>query len=755
MENLCIFDKSRPRNVYRTVLEAMEKITQSIDINSKNEDVENARKDALAKITDLQEIINRSIIELENNSEWECFTIAFYGETNAGKSTLIETLRILLDEPLKQEERKRFSEVFDERRELRTEISSQESIIDNLICNYSEKEAGLQSQLKSLAEKTAEFEEQFDRTKAKIKALIFIIKTKRKSSLLKLLKFIFRRLPEQRELKEAKARLLRMEKERSDFSIKRKAYLASLSNLEQAYTLEAELPNNEIAILLKKLEDCDERLRNFADGQIIGDGQSDFTRDVKSYYFQIGSRKFSLLDMPGIEGNECAVEDAITSATQKAHIVFYVTAQPKPPQSGDKKSEGTIDKIRKHLGSQTEVYAIYNKRVKNPNQLQAPLIDSSEADGLSDLNRTLSSNLGLQYVDCVSLSVYPAFLAVANCFGSSHQKKKEKFEEAFETADNLLQMSGMQNFIERLTDEILSNSDIKLKRANLNKVLLHIRHIINCIQNIQNKYHELGEQLTKEEYETNLLLESALNQYSSTLKNNIHNLIGKYQRDMRSEMYEEIEKDLSNSDYKSKFEEKHIEKMNVLQNAIEENFKHEGEELKEKFDKFLERYNEHISELLELHINTNAFDDSLHFNFDIKKKNNWKAIITSVVLELPSLALLSLETGGWAAIVTITLAIVGAVLSVGKAVVGALNHDYKKSQQRSKCSQALDEAGKKVRTQLEEQLANCDNESRSKIEPIKKRLALPTQHVNEINNVLQYSMSKLAYIGSVLEREMQ
>ena len=79
-----------------------------------------------------------------------------------------------------------------------------------------------------------------------------------------------------------------MEKERSDFSIKRKAFLASLSNLEQAYTLEAELPNNEIAIHLKKLEDCDERLRNFADRQIIGDGQSEFTRDVKSYYFQIG-----------------------------------------------------------------------------------------------------------------------------------------------------------------------------------------------------------------------------------------------------------------------------------------------------------------------------------------------------------------------------------------------------------------------------------------------------------------------------------
>ena len=35
---------------------------------------------------------------LEENSEWEKFTVAFFGETNAGKSTIIESLRILLNE---------------------------------------------------------------------------------------------------------------------------------------------------------------------------------------------------------------------------------------------------------------------------------------------------------------------------------------------------------------------------------------------------------------------------------------------------------------------------------------------------------------------------------------------------------------------------------------------------------------------------------------------------------------------------------
>ena len=36
------------------------------------------------------------VSELRELSEWNTFTIALYGETNAGKSTLIETLRIQL-----------------------------------------------------------------------------------------------------------------------------------------------------------------------------------------------------------------------------------------------------------------------------------------------------------------------------------------------------------------------------------------------------------------------------------------------------------------------------------------------------------------------------------------------------------------------------------------------------------------------------------------------------------------------------------
>lgn len=56
-------------------------------------------RDLLGKI---QTQFNEELEFLESNSEWDVFSVAFFGETNAGKSTLIESLRILFNEVERQ-----------------------------------------------------------------------------------------------------------------------------------------------------------------------------------------------------------------------------------------------------------------------------------------------------------------------------------------------------------------------------------------------------------------------------------------------------------------------------------------------------------------------------------------------------------------------------------------------------------------------------------------------------------------------------
>ncbi len=62
-----------------------------------------------------QKLEFESLKELEsltNNEEWENFTIAFYGETGAGKSTLIECLRLFFKEQSKMDQQERFKRLY-------------------------------------------------------------------------------------------------------------------------------------------------------------------------------------------------------------------------------------------------------------------------------------------------------------------------------------------------------------------------------------------------------------------------------------------------------------------------------------------------------------------------------------------------------------------------------------------------------------------------------------------------------------------
>ncbi|HEA3247973.1 hypothetical protein [Pasteurella multocida] len=111
------FSFDKPRDVYQFVKEDVANLANQIQnlahskLNMEQNSLDTQHTDQIIK--GLQKDIEKSINDLESNAEWKSFQIAFFGETNAGKSTIIETLRILLNEPSKIEQNKRFKEIFD------------------------------------------------------------------------------------------------------------------------------------------------------------------------------------------------------------------------------------------------------------------------------------------------------------------------------------------------------------------------------------------------------------------------------------------------------------------------------------------------------------------------------------------------------------------------------------------------------------------------------------------------------------------
>lgn len=283
-------------------------------------------KEDIQFLENIQKNIDSKLDSLRQNAEWDTFTIAFYGETNAGKSTIIEALRIYFKEKTKMDSWSEFKNIHDafmkEKEVLKQDILEQKEAIETFS--------------KHIAEQIA-LEEQ-----------------NRKSFWYRFLSF-FKSSPLAIHIKN-------LEIELDD---KKSLYAKTQKELE------IPLSNQDV-----------DKLYRLSDGKIIGDGRSDFTRETTPYAFNINNQKFQILDVAGIEGDESQVINSIDSASKKAHCMFYITRSPIPPQKGDDGKKGTLEKIKEHLGTQAEIYTIFNKPINNPRNLEQALINDDERQSL-------------------------------------------------------------------------------------------------------------------------------------------------------------------------------------------------------------------------------------------------------------------------------------------------------------------------------------------------------------------------------------
>ncbi len=382
------------KNIYLGVEKSIKEL-QNIFKNTddKDEKLKRFNQEALKVFQQLEFKSLKELESLKNNEEWENFTIAFYGETGAGKSTLIECLRLFFKEQSKVVQQERFKRLY-----------------YNYQNNYQNDER------------------------------------------------------------------------------KKQAILNELTSLQ--------------------------------DGAIIGDGRSDFTLKTRSYSFQYNHQTFTLLDVPGIEGDEKKVIDQISNATKKAHAIFYVTKTPNPPQKGEEGKRGTIEKIQRQLDSQTEVWTIFNKPINNPRAFKDGLINESEKESLKILNKKMKNILGKHYMGHQIVSAQMAFYGLSSALlpESDFYKNKQKFLDFFKEKELLLYKCRFQQLGEFIAKELLENSRKKIIESNCNKALKTIeklqeaikttidRQIDPTIREIKNHHQEVCDNLdrSKEKYISNL-----------------------------------------------------------------------------------------------------------------------------------------------------------------------------------------------------------------------------------------------------------
>ncbi|WP_120906245.1 GTPase [Helicobacter pylori] len=605
------------KNIYLSVEKSIKEL-QSIFKNTddKDEKLQKFNQEALKTFQQLEFKSLKELESLKNNGEWENFTIAFYGETGAGKSTLIECLRMFFKEQRKVDQQERFKRLY--------------STYQN---NYQNDERNKQAILKEL--------------------------------------------------------------------------------------------------------------HSLQDGATIGDGRSDFTLKTQSYPFQYNHQTFILLDVPGIEGEEKKVIDQISDATQKAHAIFYVTKTPNPPQKGEERKEGTIEKIQRQLDSQTEVWTIYNKPITSSRALKDKLINENEKESLKILDEKMKGVLGKHYKGHKVVSAQAAFYGLSQALipETDFYEKKQKFLEIFKVEELLLYQSHFKQLVEFIAEEILKNSRAKIIQSNCNKALKVVEELQKAIEIMIEKQIDPRIKETQEHLlESRFNLDRSKEKFISDLEKSAHNKINQFKSDFRIEMHERIERGIGNGECKKIFDNELEQRETKLIEDIERRFKECGERFDEEIKEDIERFKERIKDSLAIteRIGINNLNPTADFNMDSGIDTiGLLASIGGLVL------LLITPIVGEFALVGLGLAFVG----IGKSIWGFIDSDYKKSQQRKEVDKKLDEACEKIAENVKSRIESYKKGALGMIEELNAGFNKLVNHCERMKRRLKEAHEKLGYIS--------
>ncbi|EMG95663.1 hypothetical protein HMPREF1401_00784 [Helicobacter pylori GAM120Ai] len=499
-------------------------------------------------------------------------------------------------------------------------------------------------------------------------------------------------------------------------------------------------------------------LHSLQDGAIIGDGRSDFTLKTRSYSFQYNHQNFILLDVLGIEGSEQKVIDQISNATQKAHAIFYVTKTPNPPQKGEERKRGTIEKIQKQLDSQTEVWTIYNKPINNPRALKDGLINDSEKESLKILNKEMKNILGEHYKGHKAVSAQAAFHGLSQALipETDFDKKKQKFLEIFKVEELLLYKSHFKPLAEFIAEELLKNSRAKIIQSNCNKALKVVEELQNTIKTtIEKRIDPMIKDMQGHKEEARFNLDRSKEKFISDLEKSALDEIDQFKSDFRKEMHERIERDIGNNECERIFDNECKQRETKLVEYIERRFKECEEQFRGSVGKNIEQLEERVKDSLAM-LESIGMDNG---NFDSNSTFNFASGIdgTKLATSIGGLGLLGIFNAwnpmGWLAL---TAGIITGLVGIARSIWSFFSSRYKKSQQRKEVDKNLDKACEKIAENVKSRIESVKKDILEKIEELKAELNGPVENYEYKKERLKEADKRLGYISNDIKtRSMQ
>ncbi|WP_156603439.1 hypothetical protein [Helicobacter pylori] len=296
----------------------------------------------------------------------------------------------------------------------------------------------------------------------------------------------------------------------------------------------------------------------------------------------------------------------------------------------------------------------------------------------------------------------------------------------------------------------------KIIESNCNKALKVVEQLQKVIEITIEKWIDpmiKARQEYKEEVDDNL--DRFTEKFISDLKNSAHNEIDQFKFDIGEIMEERIEKGVEDEECKEIFKNELIQGIEILCENIKQRFKECGERFDEQIKEDIERFKEKIKDSLKMLERIGIDSGNFNFNFDFNIDNGIDGFaLGASIVGLVLLGIVNI----WNPVGWVELAIAGFVALVGavKAVWNVFNPDYKKSQQRKKVDEKLDEACEKIAQDVESRIESVKKDIWEKIEKFKADLNGPVENYEYKKERLKEVNKRLGYISNDIKaRSMQ
>ncbi|WQW64372.1 hypothetical protein KVM01_03345 [Helicobacter pylori] len=378
----------------------------------------------------------------------------------------------------------------------------------------------------------------------------------------------------------------------------------------------------------------------------------------------------------------------------------------------------------------------------------------SEKESLKILNKEMKNILGKHYMGYKAVSAQMAFYGLAQALipETDFYKNKQKFLKDFK-AEELLYQSHFKPLAEFITEELLKNSRAKIIESNCNKALKVVEELQEAIEiTIEKQIDPMikARQEYKEEVDDNL--DRSTEKFISDLKNSALDEIDQFKSDIGEIMYVHIERKIEDEKCKEIFKNELIQGIETLHEDIKWRFreceKRFDGEIKEDIERFKERIKDSLAMSERIGIDSSNFDFNTDFNMDsgIDTMGLFASVGGLVLL------LLTPVVGEFALIAGVGLALVW----IGKAVWGFFDSDYKKSQQRKKVDEKLDEACEKIAENVKSRIESYKNGALGMIEELNAGFNKLVDHYKRMKRQLKEAHEKLGYIShNIKTRSMQ